>query len=87
MTTELGKLNQLTALSPRLAVILDQARRYPPLSVVPASEAAEAGVQWVLEGKAAALVKGWIHTDELMRPVLRQLRTARRVSQIGRAHV
>jgi len=36
----------------------------------------------VLEGKVAALVKGWIHTDELMRPVLRKLRTARRVSHV-----
>ncbi|MGA9667150.1 MAG: phosphate acyltransferase [Gallionella sp.] len=39
-------------------------------------------MQLVLEGKAAALVKGWIHTDELMRPMLRQLRTARRVSHV-----
>ncbi len=30
----------------------------------------------------AALVKGWIHTDELMRPVLRKLRTTRRVSHV-----
>lgn len=56
--------------------------RFPILDMGPASEAAEAGVQLVLEGKAAALVKGWIHTDELMRPVLRQLRTARRVSHV-----
>ena len=128
-------MNDVAPLSPRLAVILDQARRYPPLPVAvvdsqeahvlagvveandagliepvllgpraqiesvcrqldcpinrfpiidlaPDSAAAEAGVQLVLEGKAAALVKGWIHTDELMRPVLRQLRTARRVSHV-----
>jgi phosphotransacetylase len=58
------------------------ADRFPILDMGPAAQAAEAGVQLVLEGKAAALVKGWIHTDELMRPVLRQLRTARRVSHV-----
>ncbi len=56
--------------------------RFPILDMAPAAQAAEAGVQLVLEGKASALVKGWIHTDELMRPVLRQLRTARRVSHV-----
>jgi phosphotransacetylase len=128
-------MNETTPLSPRLITILDQARRYPPLSVAvvdaqeahvlagvveasdygliepmllgprtqietvcrqlgcpvdrfpildmaPALEAAEAGVQLVLDGKAAALIKGWIHTDELMRPVLRRLRTARRISHV-----
>lgn len=128
-------MNEMAALSPRLAAILEQARQCPPLSVAvvdaqeahvlngvveasdagliepvllgpraqiesvcrqldcpvdrfpildmaPASGAAEMGVELVLDGKAAALVKGWIHTDELMRPVLRQLRTARRVSHV-----
>jgi phosphotransacetylase len=128
-------MNELAALSPRLAAILEQARKHPPLPVAvvdaqeahvlagvveasdrgliepvllgpraqietvcrqlgcpgdrfpildmaPAAQAAEAGVQLVLDGKAAALVKGWIHTDELMRPVLRRLRTARRVSHV-----
>lgn len=56
--------------------------RFPVLDMAPASEAAEAGVQLVLDGKAAALIKGWIHTDELMRPVLRRLRTARRISHV-----
>ena len=56
--------------------------RFPIIDMAPASEAAEAGVRLVQEGKAAALIKGWIHTDELMRPVLRQLRTARRVSHV-----
>ncbi|HUW75150.1 MAG TPA: bifunctional enoyl-CoA hydratase/phosphate acetyltransferase [Gallionella sp.] len=58
------------------------ADRFPILDMGPAGQAAEAGVQLVLEGKAAALVKGWIHTDELMRPVLRELRTPRRVSHV-----
>lgn len=56
--------------------------RFPILDVAAASQSAEAGVQLVLEGKAHALVKGWIHTDELMHPVLSQLRTARRISHV-----
>ncbi len=58
------------------------ADRFEILDISPAAQAAEVGVQQVLEGKAAALVKGWIHTDELMRPVLRHLRTSRRVSHV-----
>ena len=56
--------------------------RFPILDVAAASAAAEAGVQLVMEGKAQALVKGWIHTDELMHPVLAKLRTARRISHV-----
>ncbi|OYV49617.1 MAG: hypothetical protein B7X10_01785 [Burkholderiales bacterium 21-58-4] len=40
------------------------------------------GVRQVLEGKASALMKGWIHTDVLMHPVLRDLRAGRRVSHV-----
>ncbi len=58
------------------------ADRFPILDTPPASQAAEQGVQLVLEGKVEALVKGWIHTDELMRPVLRELRTGRRISHV-----
>ncbi len=45
--------------------------------------AAEAGVRLVREGKAEALMKGSLHTDELMAAVVKRetgLRTARRVS-------
>ena len=75
----LGPRAQVEAVCRQLGCPSD---RFPIINVAPASEAAETGVQLVLEGKAAALIKGWIHTDELMRPVLRQLRTARRVSHI-----
>jgi phosphate acetyltransferase len=55
-----------------------------PLVDVPHSHAAaEAAVQLVREGKAEALMKGSLHTDELMAAVVRRetgLRTARRVS-------
>ncbi|VAX12580.1 Phosphate acetyltransferase [hydrothermal vent metagenome] len=46
------------------------------------SAAAQTGVEQVLAGKAHALIKGWIHTDALMRPVLAQLRSTRRISHI-----
>jgi len=55
-----------------------------PLVDAPYSEAsAAAAVQLVREGKAQALMKGSLHTDELMGAVVRRdsgLRTARRVS-------
>ncbi len=44
--------------------------------------AALEGVKQVRDGKVRALIKGWIHTDILMGPVLKQLRTARRISHI-----
>ncbi|MFZ1712195.1 MAG: bifunctional enoyl-CoA hydratase/phosphate acetyltransferase [Nitrosomonas sp.] len=75
----LGPRAQIEAVCRQLGCPTD---RFPILDMGPASQAAEAGVQLVLEGKASALVKGWIHTDELMRPVLRQLRTTRRVSHV-----
>ncbi len=46
------------------------------------TEAAQIGVDLVLAGKAQALMKGWIHTDVLMHPVLKHLRTARRISHV-----
>ncbi len=45
-------------------------------------EAAETGVRLVLDHRADALAKGWIHTDQLMHPVLEHLRTGRRVSHV-----
>ena len=75
----LGPRTQIEALFQQLGCPGD---RFPILDIASAAEAAEVGVQQVLDGKAAALVKGWIHTDELTRPVLRHLRTARRVSHV-----
>jgi phosphotransacetylase len=45
-------------------------------------EAAQKGVDLVLKGETQALMKGWIHTDILMHPVLKHLRTARRISHV-----
>ncbi len=45
-------------------------------------EAAAKGVELVLKGEVFGLMKGWIHTDVLMHPVLAHLRTGRRVSHV-----
>jgi len=56
---------------------------YPLVDAPHSTAAAQAGVQLVHEGKAEALMKGSLHTDELMGAVVRReggLRTGRRVS-------
>ncbi|MGO4306502.1 phosphate acetyltransferase [Cupriavidus sp. RAF12] len=56
---------------------------YPIVDAPHSHAAAEAAVQLVREGKAEALMKGSLHTDELMGAVVRRdggLRTERRVS-------
>ncbi|SDD94076.1 phosphate acetyltransferase [Cupriavidus sp. YR651] len=56
---------------------------YPIVDAPHSHAAAEAAVQLVREGKAEALMKGSLHTDELMAAVVRRdggLRTERRVS-------
>ncbi len=74
-----GEPNQIRALAGELGRPLDD------LDLVSAdseTEAAQRGVALVLENKADALAKGWIHTDVLMHPVLEHLRTGRRVSHV-----
>ncbi len=44
--------------------------------------AAQTGIERVKQKKAAALAKGWIHTDALMRPVVKHLSTGMRVSHV-----
>ncbi|WP_344844876.1 bifunctional enoyl-CoA hydratase/phosphate acetyltransferase [Celeribacter arenosi] len=49
------------------------------------SEAAAMGVAMVNEGRARAIMKGHLHTDELLRPILRSeggLKTGRRLSHV-----
>ncbi len=55
---------------------------YPVIEAESDADAAQSGVQQVLDGRATALMKGSIHTDVLMHPVLAHLRTARRASHI-----
>jgi phosphotransacetylase len=56
--------------------------RFPILEAASETAAAQVGVELVRDSKANALIKGWIHTDVLMKPVLAQLRTARRISHV-----
>ncbi len=56
--------------------------RYEVVEVEAPDDAAAVSVQLVVDGRVEALVKGWIHTDELMHPVLAQLRTGQRVSHV-----
>lgn len=75
----IGKRQRIEQLAARLGYALDQLR------IVDADSeeaAAETGVQMVLRGEACGLMKGWVHTDVLMHPVLQHLRTHRRVSHV-----
>ena len=59
-----------------------RANNVPIVQAGSEKEAAQKGVDLVLEGEVQALMKGWIHTDVLMHPVLEHLRTARRISHV-----
>jgi len=54
----------------------------PVLDADTEDSAAQIGIDLVKQNKASALAKGWIHTDALMRPALKQLGTGRRVSHV-----
>ncbi len=56
--------------------------RFPIIAAESEVSAAQAGVEEVLAGRAHGLIKGWIHTDALMHPVLKKLRSARRISHV-----
>ncbi len=74
-----GERNRIETLAARIGYDLTGVR------IVEAEgeqEAAETGVQLVLDGAVCGLMKGWIHTDVLMHPVLQHLRTGRRVSHV-----
>ena len=71
----------------RIAAVAQQygipIRDYPVVDAPYSQAAAEAAVNLVREGKAEALMKGSLHTDELMGAVVRKesgMRTGRRVS-------
>jgi phosphate acetyltransferase/phosphate butyryltransferase len=58
---------------------------WPLVATEHSDAAAEAGARMAHEGKVNALMKGSLHTDEFLRPVLRaemNLRTARRLSHV-----
>lgn len=77
--TLIGRAREIRRLSSKLGIA---SATYPVLEAQTEQASAEMGVQQVLDGKAAGLMKGWIHTDVLMHPVLERLRTSRRVSHV-----
>jgi len=55
---------------------------HPIVEVISEQDAARQGTQLAASGKVAGLMKGWLHTDVLMHPVLARLRTERRISHV-----
>lgn len=57
----------------------------PNFQIVPADSpeaAADIGVEMVLAGKAQAIMKGHLHSDAFLHPILSKLRTGKRLSHI-----
>ncbi|MEJ2651609.1 MAG: bifunctional enoyl-CoA hydratase/phosphate acetyltransferase [Gammaproteobacteria bacterium] len=75
----IGRSRDIEPICERLGIAYNT---YPIIEVDSDAEAAQCGVQRVIDGQAAALMKGWIHTDILMHPVLQRIRTSRRVSHV-----
>ena len=65
-----------------VAADLPEVRDMLMVSPEPHETVADCGVRLVLEGRAQTLMKGWLHTDELMHAVLKRLRTDRRMSHV-----
>lgn len=73
-----GNVEQIYEIAAGLPAIRDM----PMVSPEPHETVADCGVRLVLEGRAQTLMKGWLHTDELMHAVLKRLRTDRRMSHV-----
>jgi phosphotransacetylase len=58
------------------------AERYPVLDAPDDHAAGDAAVDLVADGRADVLCKGHLHTDVFLHPVLRRLRTRRRLSHV-----
>ena len=74
--------DRLLALAESLEVELDPCRI---INVGYSHAAAEAAVQFIQDGRGDAIMKGKLHTDELMRPILAKgtgLQTGRRMSHV-----
>ncbi|MHB1566001.1 MAG: bifunctional enoyl-CoA hydratase/phosphate acetyltransferase [Acidiferrobacter sp.] len=58
---------------------------HPTFRIIPASNpevAAEKGVEMILSGEAQIVIKGHIHSDAFLHPILAKLRTDRRLSHV-----
>lgn len=76
-----GRKHELQAIADKLGLSLDA---YSIIDVETEEEAAAQSVELCRTGRAAALMKGGLHTDMLMHAVLKEdeLRTSRRVSHV-----
>lgn len=80
--TLIGDEAQMKALAAKIGVDLSP---YPILQADTESKAAEMAVTMCRSGNALALMKGSLHTDELLKPAMARdtgLRTARRISHV-----
>ena len=80
--TLIGDEAAIKALAAKLALDISS---YPILHAETESKAAELGVVMCRSGNALALMKGSLHTDELLKPAMQRdtgLRTTRRISHV-----
>jgi len=80
--TLIGDAAEMKALAARIGVDISP---YPILQANDEEKAAELGVAMCRSGNAQAMMKGSLHTDELMKAVMARdtgLRTARRISHV-----
>ncbi len=80
--TLIGPRDQMNALAARIGVDISA---YPVVDTDTEAKAAEAAVAICRAGNAQALMKGSLHTDELLKPAMARdtgLRTARRISHV-----
>jgi len=80
--TLIGDAAQLKALAAKIGVDISP---YPILQADDEGKAAELGVAMCRSGNALAMMKGSLHTDELMKAAMHRdlgLRTARRISHV-----
>jgi phosphate acetyltransferase len=80
--TLIGPREQMNALAAKIGVDISA---YPVIDTDTEAKAAEAAVAICRAGNAQALMKGSLHTDELLKPAMARdtgLRTARRISHV-----
>ena len=75
----IGKRHKIVRLSEQLGFDLSEVTL---IDAETEAQAVAAGIELVKQQQADALAKGWIHTDTLMHPVLRELGSGRRVSHV-----
>ena len=75
----IGKRRKIERLSEQLEFDLSEVTL---IDAETETQAVAAGIELVKQQQADALAKGWIHTDTLMHPVLRELGSGHRVSHV-----